>query len=73
LKGLPPLTHTDSDTLFEKQSSIPKPEPCFFDKTGKQKGRARYHIDSFNIRKDRDKIRSRFYPGIAKAMAEQWG
>ena len=35
---------------------------------------SRMHYESFKLpSKERSKVRSKFYTGIAKAMADQWG
>jgi len=73
LKGLPPLIWAKEDELFWKKTATDYPEPEYYQKTGKQKGRKRYYIDAMKGGKDRAKNRSRFFPGIANAMAEQWG
>lgn len=58
LNGLPKLRHTSTDTLFELKSHV--------------SGRvARVH--RMPPSPDRAKMRSKTYPGIAQAMAEQWG
>lgn len=54
-----------------------KPELEWFEwvdkKTGKKKRQLKWYADSFKLPPDeRAKIRSKTYPGIAKAMAEQW-
>lgn len=66
LKNLPPLVYTHHDSLFETASSVGKPEPASFDSTGK----ARYFTDSV-VRNPKE--RAKFWPGIANAMAAQWG
>lgn len=45
--------------------------PCYINKNGKSNGSLWYQI--LTPGKDRWKIRSRTFPGIAKAMANQWG
>jgi len=66
LKNLPPLEYAIEDELFQKKSASNKPMPLSLDSTGKK----RYFSDS----KIRDaKERAKFWPGIAQAMAEQWG
>ncbi len=66
LKNLPLLIHTEYDDLFTKQTHVEKPKPYGILSTGKKI----YFCDG----KTRDpKIRSKTFPGIAKAMAEQWG
>ena len=69
LKNLPPLVHENSDTLFSKKTSCPPPAPIYIDKKGKR----RHFVDHFGFGKDRAKNRAKFWPGIAKAMADQWG
>ena len=41
-------------------------------KTGKIKRQAKWYLDALSS-KDRSKVRSKTFPGIARAMAEQWG
>lgn len=62
LRNLPPL--------FATEIIIVKPKKVYVRKSGPKKGqlyRAYYHNGK------NAKERSRFFPGIAKAMAEQWG
>lgn len=74
LKGLPPLWHTDQDGLFgEKKTCIGPPPPVYIQQGGKKKGKARHFCDSLAGNKKRAEIRSKTFPGIARAMAEQWG
>ena len=62
LKGLFPLNHTKEV----------EPQPRLKFKSGKSM--APWIADSWNLPKeDRQKERSKTFPGIAKAMAEQWG
>jgi len=63
LRGLSPLTET---------KNVGKPEPRYI---GRKNGRQRkiYFVDSQPMTTDRWKIRSRTFPGIAAAMAAQWG
>jgi len=63
LKNLPLLKHT----------KIVKPKIYAYYKRGKKKGKPIYGNDYLKFSEDRGKIRSKTYPGIAKAMAEQWG
>ena len=68
LKGLPPLLKT---------ADLPKPEPMYICKGEKSKGKAIHWCEGMrNItggQPERAKARSKTFPGIAKAMAEQWG
>ena len=42
-------------------------------KTGKNKRQPKWYFDALKLKpKDRAKVRSKTFPGIAKAMAEQW-
>ena len=69
LKNLPPLHHNDSDTLFDSRTHTDKPSAIKIEGSGKK----RYFTESEGGGKDRAKNRAKFWPGIAKAMAEQWG
>ena len=43
-------------------------------KTGKKKRQPKWYVDAWKMSKEeRSKIRSKTFPSIAKAMAEQWG
>lgn len=72
LKGLPPLEYKVDDDLFGGKTSVPRPTPNGFciRKTGKNAGK-KYN---YYWRQGKSaKRRSKTFPGIAKAMAEQWG
>lgn len=45
-----------------------KPKPKMIIKNGKKI----YWSDSFSLSKDRGHLRSKTFPGIASAMADQW-
>jgi site-specific DNA-cytosine methylase len=60
LKNIPVLMYTEL--------RIPQ-EPIFIDRSNKK----RYFVDALSRSKERSKIRSRTFQGIANAMAEQWG
>ena len=68
LKGLPPLIPT---------KMLPEPKPLYICQGEKSKGKAIGWCEGMrNIRggqKERAKARSKTFPGIANAMAEQWG
>lgn len=67
LNGLPPLKHFADDTLFDKKTHTEKPTPISIDNTARNK--KRYFTDE-----TRDPFqRAKTFPGIAEAMAEQWG
>lgn len=57
LKGLPPLQETNN--VYNVMMSLPKKE--------------RERVALMSPSPDRAKLRAKTYPGIAKAMAEQWG
>lgn len=68
LKNLPKLKSYEIDTLFEKRTYSEKPKPKMYLSNGKA-----VHWTDFQSGKERAKLRSKTFPGIAKAMAEQWG
>ena len=68
LKNLPPLKHYDSVSLFDDKTHTAIPEPIMVMSTGK----AMHFTDSISG-KERAKLRAKTFPGIAKAMADQWG
>jgi len=63
LKNLPQLKHTD----------VVKPKIYGTYKRGKHKGEPIYFHSALRCNKERSRKRSKTFPGIAKAMAEQWG
>jgi len=63
LKNLPPLQPTN----------IVEPKIYGYFKKGKKKGQPIYGTQYCKFSEDRGKIRSKTFPGVAKAMAEQWG
>jgi hypothetical protein len=63
LKNLEPLKHT----------KLVKPKIYGYYKSGKKKGMPIYKNDWQQWSEDRGKIRSKFFQGIANAMADQWG
>ena len=78
LKNLPPLYHNDKPNLFDDNiTHVGKGE--FFEwidgKTGKIKKQPQWYADAFINAKNKQEtsfLRSKTFPGIAKAMAEQW-
>lgn len=68
LKGLP---------VLKKTHDLPKPQPMYVCQGEKCKGKKIGWCEGMrNIKggqKERAKARSKTFPGIAKAMAEQWG
>lgn len=72
LKNLPKLKHLKESSMFE-QSTHEKPKIYGYYKNGKNVGKPIYGNNYLKFSEDRGKIRSVTFPGIAKAMAEQWG
>lgn len=70
LKGLPPLKYELTGNLFSEQTAVDRPEPIYIDNTERKK--KRYFTDA-NKGSGGSKKRSKTFPGIARAMAEQWG
>lgn len=66
LKNLPLLQHYASDTLFAMATHTKKPDPVYYLKTN---GKPIHWTEAVKG----GKKRSTFWPGIANAMAEQWG
>lgn len=70
LKGLSPLRHLGKKTMFEEATHV-EPELYTY-----QDGRTDgcWHVKTMSLpAEERMKERSRTFPGIANAMAEQWG
>jgi len=77
LKNLPKLYHNAKPNLFDSVVTHTD-KGKFFEwvdkKTGKKKRQPLWFKDSLSLDKEqRSKVRSKTFPGIAKAMAEQWG
>lgn len=69
LKNLPLLKHEKEDTLFDTHTHTPIPKPVYISKSGKN-----IHFEeAYGGGKNRAKNRAKFWPGIAEAMATQWG
>ena len=76
LKNMPKLFHNSKHNLFDDPiTHVGKGE--FFEwidkKTGKTKRQPKWYADAFMYSKEIGKERSKTFPGIAKAMAQQWG
>jgi len=71
LFGLNPLLHCESTNLFETKTHVSKGVIITF-KSGKSMPKWYADTPSTNSENNRT-IRSKTYPGIAKAMADQWG
>jgi len=68
LKNLPPLLHSEHDTLFETKTHIEKPQPVYTDKSGKK----RHLTEAYTGSNGGGYWRSKTFKNIALAMAEQW-
>lgn len=70
IKGLPPLTPlVTEEPELEYEEWVNK-------KTGKVRREPKWYYDAWKnaaTAEERSRIRSKTFPGIAKAMAEQWG
>jgi hypothetical protein len=79
LKNLPLLKHFKEIDLFNDKITHVKPEERFYftnKKTGKIKSQPMWYYKALTNAKTKEEIstiRSKTFPGIAKAMAEQWG
>lgn len=68
LRNLPPLVHSDKDSLFSTKTHVHKGE------MGKNGGLWMNTTEVINLPSDeRSKARSKTFPSISKAMADQWG
>ncbi len=72
LKNLPPLQAWKEDNLFFKKTYCDKPQPIRIDKRGR-KMYALHEVSTKGTGKSKGHLRSKFFQGIANAMAEQWG
>jgi len=72
LKNLPPLYHNKQPNLFDSQvTHVGKGEMVEFESGTKM---PKWYADAWRLPKDeRSKLRSKTFPGIARAMATQWG
>ena len=76
LKNLPHLYHNSKPNLFDSEiTHSGKGE--FYEwvdgKSGKTKKQPKWYAEAFMYGKEHGKERSKTFPGIARAMAEQWG
>ena len=70
LKNLPPLFHSSGKSIFNEATHVSKGE-MITTSTGKTFSKW-YWETSKGKGKERQKLRSKTFPGIAKAMATQW-
>jgi len=74
LKNLNPLIHAEEEDLFNKKEDITHVGKGEFVVAKSGKKMAKWYSDSWGLSsEERQKIRSKTFPGIANAMAEQWG
>lgn len=71
LKGLPKLYWTDTDTLFDKKTTVPAGEYHTM-KSGKRMPKWYAFTTKAKGQSGRASIRSKTFPGIAAAMANAW-
>lgn len=71
LKNLPPLFSLKTDSLFGSKTFV-SPEYLIYKSSKTKSGVSRYSVFG-KLGKGCGKKRSVTFPGIAKAMAEQWG
>lgn len=76
LKNLPKLYHNNKPNLFDSvitHSSKGEFKEWIDCKTGKIKRQSLFYAESRSLKPDeRSKVRSKTFPGIAEAMANQW-
>lgn len=65
LKNLPLLQHEAENNLFTQKTHTDLPKPIYKNSNGKNI----HFVEATSNKKERE----RFWPGIANAMAEQWG
>ena len=70
LRGLPPLWHAEADELFIAATHCDPPKPAF--SYVSHDGRKRHEYFCYAV-KHNGHARSKTFPGIAQAMANQWG
>ncbi|MXN90171.1 hypothetical protein GR160_02945 [Flavobacterium sp. Sd200] len=71
LKNLSPLIHSANNTLFDVKTHV-EPEYLVYNSKSNKSGKSKYSVFG-KQGKGHGKTRSKTFPGIANAMAEQWG
>jgi len=71
LQGLPPLQYNLENNLFGNKTAV-EPEYITYNDKNSKTGTSRYSVFG-RLGKGHGKERSKTFPGIAAAMAEQWG
>ena len=79
IKNLPKLYHNDKPNLFDQKVTHVKSSDEYKEwickKTGKKKRQQMWYYNAIlnaKTKEERSTIRSKTFPGIAKAMAKQW-
>jgi len=74
LKNLPKLIHNKTDSLLWDKTHVSGGEFVeHITKSGKIKRDSKWYYEAVSLPQDeRQKLRSKTFPGIARAMAEQW-
>lgn len=70
LKGLPKLWWCPTDDLFGQRTATDYPEPIYIEHKPDGRKKNRHYVDSLQ---GGDWNRSITFPGVAEAMATQWG
>ena len=76
LKNLPKLIYATENNLFENKTAVQPNDPLGeFVRKGKYRPGTVRKLYWYDVlpKKNRGKVRSKTFPGIASAMAEQWG
>lgn len=76
LKNLSMLLHNDKPNLFDSEvTHVGKGQMIeFISKKGKNKSQPKWYADALSLPAyERSEVRSKTFPGIARAMAKQWG
>jgi len=76
LKNLPLLYHNSAPNLFDEfvTHSVKGEIIEFVSKKGVKKRQPKWYADALKLNKEeRSKVRSKTFPGIARAMGQQWG
>ncbi|MDD4876746.1 MAG: hypothetical protein PHQ86_06445 [Dehalococcoidales bacterium] len=75
LKNLPKLKHIKQTDMFDSKTHVGRGEFVYHTTIhGKIKGDSKWYTEAFSLPpEERARLRSKTFPGIAQAMAEQWG
>ncbi len=70
LKNLPPLQYALEDNLFMRKTAV-EPQYVIYNSAKNKSGKSKYSVMG-RLGKGKGKERSKFFPSVAQAMAEQW-